>query len=226
MITFAAELRARRRQGAGPRAAPRRPGAGGDLWRAQGPGDGLARGARAAPPARQSALLQYAVQPAGEWRDGPRAAARRAAAPGHRRSDPRRLRARLGGRHGRGRDPGGVRQRGDLARPQARRRAEHRPPRGRAGLPGRCDPGRDHGRPRGVRHRRQRPHQPRRHCRKARGRRSPIATSRSPRSPRPRWWRRRRRQPRWSRRNRRRPTPSPRPRAAASRLPARSPPAT
>ena len=188
MITFAAEVRASRRQGAGPRAAPRRPGAGGDLRRAQGPGDGLARGPRAAPPARAtrtSSTRCAACRSNGEAvRVLPRDVQLHPVTDDPIHADFVRVSAGatveveipvvfVNEEISPGLKRGGVLN-------IVRREVE-------LVLPGRCDPGRDHGRPRGVRHRRQRPHQPRRHCRKARGRRSPIATSRSPPSPRPPW---------------------------------------
>ena len=163
MITFAAEARASRRQGPGPRAAARRQGAGHDLWRAQGPGDGLARGARAAPPARQPALLQHAVQLEvdGEAvRVLPREVQLHPVTDDPLHVDFLRVSAR---RHGRGRGAGGLRPRGRLARASsaaacstscaARSSWSARPTRSRASSWSTSP---------AVRHRRQRPHQPRR----------------------------------------------------------------
>ena len=125
-------------------------------------------------------FFSTSVRAAGRWRDGPRAAARRPAASGHRRPAARRLRARVG-RQPRSRSrcrwcscnediSPGLKRGGVLN--IVRREVE-------LVCPADAIPAEIDGRPQGVRHRRQRPHQPRRAARRACARRSPIATSRS-----------------------------------------------
>ena len=89
------------------------------------------------------------------------AAARRLPARGRRRAHPRQ-RARA------------LHQRGPVAGPQARRRAEHRAPRGRGDLPGRCHPRVFRVRPRGPR---DRPLDPHLRHQDAGGRASPPSTT-------------------------------------------------
>ena len=86
----------------------------------------------------------------GDGRRRPHAAQGRGVRPGQRPSGARRLPAHRRAFDRARRRAGALRRRGGVARPEARRDAQHRPPRTRAGRRRRRDPGRDRGFGRGA----------------------------------------------------------------------------